>query len=333
MPKKVLVTGAAGFIGSHLCLAGRQTFGADVIGIDNFDSYYDPQLKRVTAGFLRTQDVDIVDLDLAADPLDILPTDIEVVFHAAAQPGICASTDFGSYLRNNIVATERMLRWAADLRSLQLFVYVSTSSVYGHEARHAEDMAPKPVSIYGVTKLAGEQLCLSRFRQNEFPACACRLYSVYGPRERPDKMIPRLLRAAFCDEPAPFYLGSGSHSRSFTFIDDAVRGLLLVGANPRRMAGEIVNIGMSTASTTADVLKMIEEITGRTIRSRVLPARPGDQTTTMAVCDRVQQLIGFRASVGLRDGLTRTIEWYLEQMAAQSPWAGGVTAHNAIETP
>lgn len=316
----VVVTGVAGFIGSHLALRARQAWNASVTGIDNFDQYYASRLKRETARILREQNIAVLEGDLVSIDPSTLPADCEIVFHAAAQPGISATTSFETYLKNNVVATEHLLNWARTLRHLRLFVNLSTSSVYGLDARCGETTAPAPASYYGVTKLAAEQLCLASHRQTGLPTCSCRLFSVYGPRERPDKLVPKLLHAVFHGQPFPFFEGSETHVRSFTYIDDIVDGLMRVGSRGSELAGNIFNLGTDVACTTQDVVNGIESLTGKELRKRILPPRAGDQFATTAVIDKARTTIGYSPPTTLKEGLRKTIEWYQAELSRGSAW-------------
>ena len=223
----ILVTGAAGFIGSHLAVRLAEE-GHRVLGVDSFNGYYDATIKRANAGEVEAAGAEVRALDLAEDALEEVVRGVELVFHAAAQPGISASTSFETYLRNNVVATQRLLKAARRSDSLGLFVNISTSSVYGADASGDESVEPRPTSTYGVTKLAAEQLVLAAARDAGFPGCSFRLFSVYGPRERPDKLIPILIRSLLEGEPLPLFEGSEHHRRSYTYVGDIVEGLMTV---------------------------------------------------------------------------------------------------------
>lgn len=223
----ILVTGAAGFIGSHLAerLAGM---GHQVLGIDCLTDYYSRALKESNLNILERVGVRTLSLDLAQDNLRPALEGVEIVFHAAAQPGISAHVPFETYLRNNLIATQRLLEAIGPSIKLQGFVYVSTSSVYGSDATGCESSEPCPTSHYGVTKLASEQLVLAQAREEGFPGLSLRLFSVYGPRERPEKLYPRLIGAILEGRPFPLYEGSEQHLRSYTFINDIIDGMVAV---------------------------------------------------------------------------------------------------------
>lgn len=185
---KILVTGAAGYIGSHTA-ERLQALGHEVVGLDNFSNYYDVSLKQLNADALKSKGIVIEKMDLRfPEQLQKLQTDFEYVFHFAAQPGISATSSFEDYLSNNVIGTKNLLDFALNNKNLILFVNIATSSIYGIHAAFDETMVPLSVSHYGVTKLAAEQLVLESSRLGQFKACSLRLYSVYGPRERPEKL-------------------------------------------------------------------------------------------------------------------------------------------------
>lgn len=190
---KILITGVAGFIGSH-CAERLHEMGHYVIGIDNFSNYYSVNLKRQNAKALSKLGIHIIERDLSLVHLEnSLPLDIDYIFHFAAQPGISKTSSFKDYLTNNIEATQNLLEFATDFNNTTLFVNIGTSSIYGLDATCDEAAPPMPASNYGVTKLAAEQLVLSKSRLGSLNACSLRLYSVFGSRERPDKMFTKLI--------------------------------------------------------------------------------------------------------------------------------------------
>ncbi len=305
----ILITGAAGFIGSHLAQRLAKE-GHQVSGLDNYSDYYDPKLKALNAEALKGDGIEVHRVDLWRDDLEGPLENIEAVFHAAAQPGNSATTPFETYLQNNLIATQRLAETAMRSKSLKVFVNVATSSVYGLNATDAEDQAPQPISHYGVTKLAAEQLVLAYCRDKGFPACSVRLFSVYGPRERPDKLYPKLIRSILTDTPFPLYEGSREHSRSFTFVEDAVEGFVRVLEHAERCRGEIINIGSDIEITTGQGMEMIEDIMGKQARYEHLPQRPGDQLRTNANINKARELLNYEPKTKPEDGLRKEVEWY-----------------------
>ena len=191
-----------------------------------------------------------------------------------------------------------------------MFVNISTSSVYGLDATKDETAAPQPASYYGVTKLAAEQLVLSESRNKIFNACSLRLYSVYGPRERPDKLYTKLIKSALFDEPFTLIEGSLQHKRSFTFVGDIVDGFIKVIGNEEAVTNEIFNIGTDVQHTTAEGIKTVEELTGKKIQFNMLPPRSGDQLSTKAVIDKAKNVLNYNPQTSLHDGIMQQIEWF-----------------------
>ncbi|MBK8906236.1 MAG: NAD-dependent epimerase/dehydratase family protein [Anaerolineaceae bacterium] len=311
----IVVTGAAGFIGSHLAetLAHQ---GHTVVGIDSFTDYYSARLKQANAEDIEAAGVSLHRLDLATDDLSPALDGVEFVFHLAGQPGISASTPLADYVRNNVVATDKLLTACRQQNSLRCFVNVSTSSVYGRHAYDPEDAAPKPTSYYGVTKLAAEQLALAAHREKGFPACSLRLFSVYGPRERPEKLYPKLIRSILTDTPFPLHEGSQSHSRSFTYVADIVAGFVSVLDRPERVIGEIVNLGSDVEMTTGQGIALIEQIMGKEAKFDIKPKRPGDQLHTCANIAKARQLLGYTPHIQLEEGLKAEVDWYVNRIFA-----------------
>ena len=305
----ILVTGAAGFIGSHLAerLAAR---GHAVRGLDCFTDYYARSLKELNAGQLRRQGIDLLALDLAEDDLREAVQDVDFVIHSAAQPGISATTPFETYVRNNLTATYRLLAAVEQVPSFQGFVNLSTSSVYGAYATGPETAEPKPTSYYGVTKLAAEQLVLAYQRERGLPACSLRLFSVYGPRERPEKLYFRLIQSILENQPFPLYEGSEHHQRSYTYVDDAVEGVLAVLDRWDRCAGEVFNIGTEATITTGEGMRIVEEIIGQPARIAPRPRREGDQLKTQAHIDKARRVLDYDPSTTPREGLARQVAWH-----------------------
>ena len=312
---KIVVTGAAGFIGSHLAetLANQ---GHSVVGIDSFTDYYAAQLKQANAEDVAAAGVTLHRLDLATDDLASALDGAAFVFHLAGQPGISASTPLADYVRNNVVATDKLLTACQQQSSLRCFVNVSTSSVYGRHAYDPEDAAPKPTSYYGVSKLAAEQLALALYREKGFPATSLRIFSVYGPRERPEKLYPKLIRSILTDTPFPLYEGSQAHSRSFTYVGDIIEGFVSVLDQPEKVLGEIINLGSDVEMTTGEGIALIEQIMGKKARLDVRPKRPGDQLHTCANIGKAQELLNYAPHTQLADGLQAEVEWYVNRIYA-----------------
>ncbi|HEX9979265.1 MAG TPA: NAD-dependent epimerase/dehydratase family protein [Flavobacterium sp.] len=310
---KILVTGAAGFIGSHLCERLADD-GHDVTGLDNFSDYYDPGLKHLNESDLAARGIAILAKDLNSNLSGVFETPYDYIFHLAAQPGISADTSLEEYVRNNIYATRNLLdavlKHNPDLRS---FVNIATSSVYGKEATIGENVPPQPVSFYGITKWAAEQLVLALQREGKLNACSIRLYSVYGPRERPEKLYTKLIENLYYDKPFPLFEGSISHQRSFTYVGDIVDGLAAIIGKQNVLNGEMINLGTDQVSTTEEGIAIVEQIMKKKLIVESKPARPGDQLKTAAVIDKARKLLDYDPKITLKEGLKKQVEWYLEK--------------------
>jgi len=314
---KIVVTGAAGFVGSHLAerLAG---LGHSVTGIDSFTDYYSRELKELNAADVAAGGAEVLRLDLAAESaaaeLRKAVAGAEVIYHLAAQPGISASVPFEDYVRNNVTATHRLIEAALGTEGLRSFIHVSTSSVYGAYATDPETAAPKPTSHYGVTKLAAEQLALSYHRQGKLPACSLRLFSVYGPRERPEKLYTRLIGCILSGADFPLCEGSREHRRSYTFIDDVLDGFVAVLDHLEECNGEIFNIGSDVEYTTGHGIEIIEGILGRKAHMQPTPPRAGDQLRTHADIAKARRVLGYNPRRTLEEGLREQVRWYEEKI-------------------
>jgi nucleoside-diphosphate-sugar epimerase len=311
-----LVTGAAGFIGSHL-VERLLREGARVTGVDCFTDYYDPALKRRNLEAARADPrFALLELDLGAADLATLP-EVGVVFHQAAQPGVRASwgREFAAYVHHNVLATQRLLERYRQA-PLERFVYASSSSVYGDAERFPTDelLLPRPFSPYGVTKLAGEHLALLYGRNFGLPVTALRYFTVYGPRQRPDMAFHRFCRALLQGEEIVVY-GDGRQSRDFTFIDDAIEANLR--AWRRASPQGVYNVGGGSQVDVLEAITMLERALGRAARLRFEPRPPGDPLRTRADASRISQELGFVPAVPIDRGLAAEAEW-ARQLYARS---------------
>jgi UDP-glucuronate 4-epimerase len=304
---RVLVTGAAGFIGSHLATALGDA-GHEVVGIDSFNDYYDPSRKRENGDGLPIVEQDLVEADL-----DALLDGVEGVFHLAGQPGVRASfgPDFEHYVRRNVHASARLFE-AAARRAVRV-VYASSSSVYGDAETYptGEDAAPRPISPYGVTKLCVEQLAYALARTQGLDAVGVRYFTVYGPRQRPDMAFTRVLEALATG--GDFHL-SGNASRSFTFVADAVAGT--VAAMERGGTGEIYNIGGGEESTMTAAIGLAEGLAGRALRLEHHGSATGDPGRTSADVSKAARELGWRPTTPLAEGLRAQWDWVAGRVAA-----------------
>lgn len=318
IPGRCLVTGAAGFIGSHLSQK-LLSQGHSVVGIDCFSDYYDPALKRHNLEELGGYPqftflaADLLELDLKRL---LHERQIDYVFHLAAQAGVRASwgRSFEIYTRNNILATQALLEAGKGL-PLKKFVYASSSSVYGDAETYptAEELVPHPVSPYGVSKLAGEHLCLLYWRNYGVPANALRYFTVYGPRQRPDMAFNKFIRSLLAGQEFEIY-GDGEQTRDFTYVHDAVHGTIAAGMCPA--SGEVFNLGGGSRVTVNQVIRTLESILGVRAKVKYIESQKGDVRHTAADTSKAQRVLRYRPSVTLQEGLAREAHWLQSSMAA-----------------
>ena len=318
---RVVVTGAAGFIGSHLAGA-LLDHDFEVTGIDAFTASYALADKRANLAALSGRPgFELVEGDLGTMELDRLLAGVDVVFHQAAQAGVRASwgLDFDVYVRDNVIATQRLLE-ACVRCDVPRLVAASSSSVYGDAPTYptTEESITRPVSPYGVTKLASEHLCLAyaQLDSSSLTVATLRYFTVYGPRQRPDMAFRRFLQAAYAGQPITIY-GDGEQTRDFTFVDDAVRANLLAMTAPFR--AEPVNVGGGRRVTLNEVLDLIGRITGRPVRILRAPSQPGDARHTGADGARAEALLGYKPEVDLEAGLALEAAWVAGLLDSASP--------------
>jgi UDP-glucuronate 4-epimerase len=303
----VLITGVAGFIGSHL---GERLVdsGESVVGIDSFTTYYDPAVKRRNMERLMSADsFRLVEGSLRQVDLPDLVAGMDVVYHLAAQPGVRRSwgREFEIYLDENLLAMQQLLE-AVRGADVDRFVFASSSSIYGDAERmptHETD-SPRPVSPYGVTKLAGEHLCHLYFSRFEVPAVLLRYFTVFGPRQRPDMAFTRFVHAAAEDREIEVF-GDGLQSRDFTYVDDAVGAT--IAAAERGRPGEVYNVAGGAQATVLEVIEILGELLGRIVPVRHLPPVPGDARHTGADIEKARGDLGYTPRTGLKEGLSKQI--------------------------
>jgi nucleoside-diphosphate-sugar epimerase len=306
---KALVTGAAGFVGSHLSerLIGS---GATVTGVDCFTDYYPRALKeRNLAALRQSPGFTLVEQPLADADLEALLDGTTHVFHLAAQAGVRKSwgRDFHVYTVNNIEATQILLE-ACVGKPIERFVYASSSSIYGDEVAlpMREDARPQPVSPYGVTKLAAEQLCYLYHVNYSVPTVSLRYFTVYGPRQRPDMGFLRFFTAVLEGKSLPMF-GDGRQTRDFTFVADAVSAT--AAAATRGKPGGVYNIGGGSRVELVEVFELIRAVTGRPLKIERLESQRGDMRDTYADTTRARTDLGFAPTVTLEQGLRAQYEW------------------------
>jgi len=305
---RYVVTGAAGFIGSHLAEA-LLADGHDVVGIDALTDYYDPARKRANAA-----ELELVEDDLLTTDLDHLLADVDGVFHLAGQPGVRSSfgPDFALYVERNITASSRVFE-AAATHGVRV-VYASSSSVYGDAERYPtpEDAIPRPISPYGVSKLCVEQLAYAHARTLGLEAVGVRYFTVYGPRQRPDMAFTPLLEA-LADGSEFRLFGDGSASRSFTYVADAVSGTIAAGRDGR--AGELYNIGGGEEATMSAAIAIAEQIAGRELAIERHGAATGDVRRTGADVSKARAELRWQPTTTLARGLQAQWEWAAARVA------------------
>jgi nucleoside-diphosphate-sugar epimerase len=298
------VTGAAGFIGSHLAEA-LVAAGHDVVGFDCFTDYYDPALKEENA-----RGLDVRRVDLAEDELDF--AGLDGVFHLAGQPGVRSFGDvFPLYLRRNVLASQRVFEAAA--RDGARVVFSSSSSVYGAAESYPtpEDTEPRPLSPYGITKLACEHLAAAYEREFGLDCVTLRYFNAFGPRQRPDMAFTRIVLALAAGTRFDLY-GDGEQSRGWTYVSDIVDGTILAMGSGRG----VYNVGGAIEASMNDTIALLEEISGQTLDVSRAPAVPGDQRRTSADTARIKADLGWQPGISLEDGLRSQWEWASSRVAA-----------------
>ncbi|HVO96098.1 MAG TPA: NAD-dependent epimerase/dehydratase family protein [Terriglobales bacterium] len=306
---KALVTGAAGFIGSHLT-AKLLVAGHDVVGIDNFLDNYPRHFKeRNLAALVHHPKFSFLSGDLLQTDIEQLLSGVSYIFHLAGQPGVRSSwgREFSRYTENNIMATQRLLETAKALK-LGKFVYASTSSVYGDtdDLPMREDGGTRPVSPYGATKLAAEHLCYLYWKAFGVPTVALRFFTVYGPRQRPDMFFHIFMRALKRGEEVPLF-DDGEQTRDFTYCADIVEGLLSAAFYPG--TGEVFNLGGGTEVSVLGAIAVIERIAGRKAKIKRLDRQKGDVRHTRARLDEAKRKLNYVPRFDLEAGLAAEWEW------------------------
>jgi UDP-glucuronate 4-epimerase len=307
---RVLITGCAGFIGSHLTEAFLVE-GNEVLGVDCFNDNYarDAKLRNLRTA-LDWDCFVFVPIDLAQGALQDLVEEVDVICHLAAEPGVRPSWGqrFESYVRNNVLATQHLLE-AASVRSEKRFVYASSSSIYGDAESFptSEQATPSPRSPYGLTKLDGEHLC-SIYRQNlGLETVVLRYFSVYGPRQRPDMAFTRFCQAALNGRPIEVY-GDGGQTRDFTFVTDVVSATREATVRPG-LENAVMNIGGGSRISLSDAIDVLEDISGRKIQRRVLDPQRGDVRDTAAAINEARSRISYAPQTSIQEGLALQWDW------------------------
>lgn len=314
--QRVVVTGAAGFIGSHLC-ERLLALGHQVVGIDSFTDYYDRARKEQNLEDSRAhsnftfEELDLVDADLHR-----VLRGAQVVYHLAGRPGVRPSwgEQFDGYLRDNVLATQRLLECLKET-PVDRLVFAGSSSVYGDAEMFPtkESALPRPVSPYGVTKLAAEHLTLLYTKNFGLPVVSVRYFTVYGPRQRPDMAFARFMQALATGEAIQVF-GDGEQTREFTYVSDAVEGT--IKAATADVVGQVFNLGGGSRVTINRVLATLEDISKIQAKRTNLPEAPGDPRHTGASINLARERLGWEPRVSLREGLTKQWEWFQASRAS-----------------
>jgi nucleoside-diphosphate-sugar epimerase len=320
---RAVVTGAAGFIGSHLCERLLE-LGHDVVGIDGFSDYYERARKEQNLEASRAQpNFTFHELDLVEADLRPALRGANFVYHLAGQPGVRPSwgSQFDRYVRDNILATQRLLEGLKET-PIDRLVFAGSSSVYGDAEMFPtkESALPQPVSPYGVTKLAAEHLTLLYTKNFGLPAVSVRYFTVYGPRQRPDMAFARFMQA-LVDGEAIEVFGDGEQTREFTYVSDAVEGT--IKAATAGVVGQVFNLGGGSRVSVNRVLATLEDISRLKARRQTLPDAPGDPRHTGASINLARERLGWEPRVSLREGLTKQWLWF--QATRRAPRVAGAS--------
>jgi nucleoside-diphosphate-sugar epimerase len=321
----VLVTGCAGFIGSHLT-ESLLADGVDVVGVDCLNDTYSRDQKLSNLAHARHWDrFSFMPVDLTQVSLDDVVADVDIVFHLAAEPGVRASwgTRFETYLRNNVLATQILLESVKRVGACR-FIFASSSSIYGEAETFptSETISPRPYSPYGVTKLGAEHLCHAYASNYGVDAGALRYFSVYGPRQRPDMAFHQFCRAALERRPIHVF-GDGEQSREFSYVTDVVRATRAAG-EVDQLHERVFNVGGGGGVTVNEAIGVLSQLTGRPLEVVYTDRGRGDVLITRADTERARRLLGFTPSVGIREGLTAQYEWMRERLDEEANNGGGI---------
>ncbi len=311
--KTILVTGGAGFIGSHV-IERLLAEGSRVVGLDNFDSFYDPAVKRANlASALKHSNFRLIEGDIRDESVLaglFREERVEAVFHAAARAGVRPSIQNPVLYHDvNVHGTTRLLE-AARSAEVENFVFASSSSVYGVANRtpfSEEDPADFPISPYAATKRAGELICYTYHHLYGLPVTCLRFFTVYGPRQRPEMAIHKFTRLIDSGRPVPVF-GDGSSRRDYTYISDVVQGVVRALATPQPY--EILNIGESQTTELRELVTKIETALGKKAQIEAMPPQAGDVPLTFADVSKAKRLLGYEPGISIEDGLKKFVEWY-----------------------
>ncbi len=325
---RCLVTGCAGFIGSHLCERLIKE-GFEVIGVDCLSDYYPAWIKLKNLENLKKEKkFKFLKNKVEELGLEKIQGNIDYVFHLAAQPGVRKSwgENFSIYTEANILATQKLLEMVKNL-SLKKFVFASSSSVYGisPELPMKESSPLFPVSPYGVTKLAGEKLCFLYYKNFSLPIVSLRYFTVYGPRQRPDMAFHKFMRAILSNEQIVIY-GDGNQTRDFTYIEDVIEATLQASLKGKN--GEIYNIGGGNRIKLIDAIQLLEKITKKKIKFKKIEIQKGEMLHTFASIEKAKKDLNYFPKIRLEEGLRKQWDWIREIYTPDRGIKGGTNEKN-----
>ncbi|MGB8001591.1 MAG: NAD-dependent epimerase/dehydratase family protein [Anaerobacillus sp.] len=304
---RILVTGAAGFIGSHLCEQLLSNPTVEVVGIDQ-GVESDQLKKRNVRDLLKHPRFTLVDRNLLHDDISAFLQNVNVIYHLAGIPGVRSSwgKDFEIYLLHNGLVTQKLLE-ACKGNAIDKFVYISTSSIYGEKlGRVREDLLPSPLSPYGITKLTGEQLCHVYHLYYEIPVVVLRYFTVYGPRQRPDMAFHRFIRQMLLDQPLTIF-GDGKQTRDFTYVKDCVKASASV-CEAQHVIGETINIGGKERASILSVIALLEELLNKKAQIILTEKAKGEPLQTWADITKAETLLHYQPIISLKEGLSYEID-------------------------
>lgn len=313
----ILITGAAGFIGSHLCDYFINHTSEKVVGIDNFNSFYDPQIKRNNIKHLENHErFTCIEGDILDKPLleDLIKNkNITEIIHLAAWAGVRPSIENPDiYYQVNVIGSLNLLNLAKDY-NIKRFLIASSSSVYGNNTKvpfSESDNVDHPISVYAATKKTNELMCYNYHHLFKLPIACIRFFTVYGPRQRPEMAIHKFTRHLYENQEIPVF-NKGNCLRDFTYIDDIIQGIVAI-YNAPNLSFDIVNLGESQTISTLDLIRLIEKHTGKTAKLNLLPAQAGDVEKTYADISHAKKQYNYNPQFPIEKGVKYFVEWYKE---------------------
>jgi len=311
---KILITGAAGFIGSHLA-EKLVSLGHTVTGIDCFTDYYPRKLKEDNlSSIAKNKNFTLIEEDLLKVPLEKTIKGTEIIFHQSAQAGVRPSwgSNFDTYIQNNILATQKLLEASKNF-PIKKFIFASSSSVYGDSPSLPvkETDLTRPMSPYGVSKLAAENLCMLYNKNFKVPVISLRYFTVFGPRQRPDMAFNKFIKAILNGEEIPLF-SDGSQTRDFTFVSDVVD--VNIQAMESNVGGEIFNIAGGARISVKETISKLEKLLDKKAKIKQLPVQKGDVKHTFADIGKAKKLLGYKPKIKIDEGLKQEIDWLKDQL-------------------